>query len=152
MRVGARALAGLGLALASAWACATPPAPEPEPAPVEPEPVFLEQNPAPPAAAKTAGDERTEQRRTEDRAEAKLLFELGMRRYRQGDYAGAEVKFVEAYALEPLPPLKFNIARCQMQRGDTPAACATLAELLAHPELDDGTRQLAEDQRSKLGC
>ena len=54
-------------------------------------------------------------------AQAKQVFSEGQRLYTQGRYQQALSRFEEAYALKPLPLLRYNIARCH-ERLNAPAA------------------------------
>ncbi len=99
--------------------------------------------PVPPARAKTSFK----------RELARSHYETGSRYYQMSDYKRALAEFQQAYRLEPLPGLAFNIARCHEMVGDMPSAIE-MYETYLHKKPDADNRDLVmarlETLRKKL--
>jgi TolA-binding protein len=76
----------------------------------------------------------------------------GVRSFEAADYDGALARFEEAYALEPMPEMLFNVARCHEKLGDSVSACAVYEQIVASVGIGDGIRDAAVEQIGKLGC
>lgn len=145
----------LVLAVSLALACAAKTAVESDASEPRAEPVvFVEATPDPAQHAGThrAAEVVSEGPSEQDRERAKVLYMEGAQRYESGDYQGALERFEQAYQLVGLPALRFNIARCHRQLGDTLTACAELADLLADPGVDASLRETAVQESNSLGC
>jgi tetratricopeptide (TPR) repeat protein len=77
------------------------------------------------------------------------IFEAGQAYYKQGDYDKALEQFEEAYRLQPLPELLYNIGQCHERLQDLPAAIEAYERYLEKaPEAED--RQAVEEKIKKL--
>ncbi len=63
--------------------------------------------------------------------DARAHFQRGQRAYSEGRYADALLAFRAAFALQPLPALEFNIARCHEQLGQLAEAIAAYRRFIA---------------------
>src|SRR4051812_19629386 len=72
------------------------------------------------AAVALACTARAEDERTDPRV--RELVARGRRAYALGRVEQAISDYSEAYALQPLPALLFNLGQCQRERGDLPRA------------------------------
>lgn len=78
------------------------------------------------------------------------LSAQGFTRFRNGDYRGAIVLFEEAYNIEPVPNLLYNIARCYEELGELETAVDYFQRYTRLPGVEDSDRQAAEDRISNL--
>jgi tetratricopeptide (TPR) repeat protein len=85
-------------------------------------------------------------------AEARDLFEDGVRMYEQGDYNGALLKFRAAYELSPRGALLYNIARCQEQLGDLQGALRSFQHYLhaSEGQLPENDRRMVLEKIRQL--
>lgn len=79
-----------------------------------------------------------------DRAEARRQFELGVAALERQSYPEALVAFQQSQALNPRPSVLFNIAMCQRELFDYPAAIDTLVRYLEQAGADEPERRRAE--------
>ncbi len=80
---------------------------------------------------------------------AKDLFQRGMKAYRVGDYEAALDDFRAAYDLQPLDPLRYNIAMCLEQLGRFEEAIVEV-EALANGAQEPFLRSEAAQKRDAL--
>jgi tetratricopeptide (TPR) repeat protein len=81
----------------------------------------------------------------EDTELAMPIFEAGLAYYNQGNYEKALEQFEEAYRLNPLPELLYNIGQCHERLGDYETAIESYAKYLKeHPDAED--RQAVEQK------
>lgn len=85
---------------------------------------------------------------TSQRIEA--LSIQGAESFNDGDFARAADYFEQAYALEPIPNLLFNIGRSYEQLEDWESAKENFQKFLDTPDLDDDARQYAEDKLATM--
>jgi hypothetical protein len=150
---------GAAQVFALALACTRLPPAELE-LPSEPEtraePVFVETDPNTPAntpqQARPTAKSSVPGVGPERRKRSRLLFEEGLKAYRDGDFATALVRFEEAYALEPRTALLYNVAHTHEKLGDTHSACATYLEILDTTQPSDRVREPSEKRAQALGC
>ncbi|MFT3928067.1 MAG: PEGA domain-containing protein [Myxococcales bacterium] len=84
-----------------------------------------------------------------DKARARELYTLGQQMFRQGDFAGAEKSFVDAYAAVPNPIVLLSIAECQVRTENFTEAVVTLSRYVSErPDAPD--RAQVEEQIQKL--
>ncbi|MFI5301683.1 MAG: PEGA domain-containing protein [Polyangiales bacterium] len=82
-----------------------------------------------------------------DTKEAKVLFEDGVKLYRDGHFEEARVKFKAAYGLKKRPSILLNLARAELQTKRPLDAAAHFRELLA---MSDAKPEDREDARAGL--
>lgn len=70
----------------------------------------------------------------------------GAEHFAEGEYEEAIAKFEEAYELEPVPNLLFNIGRCYEQLEDWERAEHHYEEFVRSPDIDDDARDQAMDR------
>lgn len=80
---------------------------------------------------------------------AKQSYQIGIEAYQRGDYEAALRAFQAAYELEPLDPLRYNMARCLQQMGRIDEAIVHL-DALAQSAADPNIRSEAAQQRDAL--
>ncbi len=80
----------------------------------------------------------------------KQLNERARDRYKAADYEGAIALFQEAYALEPVPNLLFNIAKCHEKMRQWEEAISYYEQFIVAPEVDSETRQTVLQQIKQL--
>jgi tetratricopeptide (TPR) repeat protein len=68
------------------------------------------------------------------RERADALFEQGVERFREGDFAGALERFRGSYAESPTPALRFNIGVCHYNLGQWAEARRELSAYLAETD------------------
>lgn len=71
-------------------------------------------------------------------------------KYRDADYLGAIKLFEEAYAIEPVPNLLFNIARCHEKLEDWDSAISNYQKFVVEPDVERSARQAALDRIDAL--
>jgi len=71
-------------------------------------------------------------------------------KYREQDYLGAIKLFEEAYKIEPVPNLLFNIARCHEKLEDWDSAIANYQKFVVEPDVERSARQAALDRIDAL--
>ena len=84
-------------------------------------------------------------------AQAKKVFAEGQKLYTQGKYQPALARFEEAYALKPLPLLRYNAARCHERLGAPAPALRAYRDFLRlspkAPEREAVTKAMVELQK-----
>lgn len=80
---------------------------------------------------------------------AKEAYRRGMEAYREGDYEAALEGFRAAYDLQPLDPLRYNIAMCLERMGRLEEAIVEL-EALATTAEEPFLRSEAAEKRDAL--
>lgn len=91
--------------------------------------------PRPASADKTAAQRK---------AAARAVWKEGVTAYQQGDFDRAVERFEEAYALDPLPSVLFNLGQAYRRKGDAPRALENLRSYL-EKKPDAKNRKLVED-------
>lgn len=87
----------------------------------------------------------------EERAQrVEELAMAGAQEYREGNYETAIRHFKEAYALEPVPNLLYNIAKCYEKQEKYPEAVDYYQEFVVAPEVDSTARKAALDRIDSL--
>jgi tetratricopeptide (TPR) repeat protein len=87
----------------------------------------------------------------EERArQVEQLAAQGAQAYRSGDYAKAIELFEKAYALEPVPNLLYNIAKCHEKQEDYEQAVDFYQKFAVAPDVDSKARQAALDRVESL--
>lgn len=76
--------------------------------------------------------------------DARAQFQRGQRAYSEGRYSDALQAFRAAHALQPLPALEFNIARCHEQLGQLAEAIAAYRRFIARSPAGAATDQALE--------
>lgn len=80
---------------------------------------------------------------------AMTIFEAGRAYYNQGNYEKALEQFEEAYRLQPLPELLYNIGQCHERLQDVPASIEAYSLYLEQkPDAED--RQAVEEKIKNL--
>jgi tetratricopeptide (TPR) repeat protein len=105
----------------------------------------VEESEAEKSAAEETADEDSgaEDSGAEDARRYEELTKQAAEAYRSGDYAGAVELFEQAYALNPVPNLLYNIGRAEEKRGDFPAAIAHYEKFVTQPGVAIKARQNA---------
>lgn len=84
-------------------------------------------------------------------AQAKKVFSEGQKLYTQGKYQQALTRFEEAYALKPLPLLRYNVARCHERLGAPAPALRAYRDFLRlspkAPEREAVSKAMVELQK-----
>lgn len=84
-------------------------------------------------------------------AQAKKVFGEGQKLYTQGKYQQALARFEEAYALKPLPLLRYNVARCHERLGAPAPALRAYRDFLRlspkAPEREAVSKAMVELQK-----
>ncbi len=84
-----------------------------------------------------------------DKAHARELYTTGQQLFRQGEFAGAQRAFEDAYQAVPNPIVLLSIAECQVRTENYTGAVVTLNRYLTErPDAPD--RAQVEEQVSKL--
>lgn len=87
----------------------------------------------------------------EERArQVEQLAAQGAQAYRAGNYAEAIELFEKAYALEPVPNLLYNIAKCHEKQEQYEQAVDYYQKFAVAPEVDSKARQAALDRVESL--
>ena len=89
-----------------------------------------------------------EEMTTSERIQA--LSIQGAEHFSAGDFQRAADSFEQAYDLEPIPNLLFNIGRCYEQLEEWEKAKDNFQRFLGAPDIDDETRQYAENKVDKM--
>lgn len=98
--------------------------------------------------AEVYADEGDDAPSTIERVEA--LSAEGAQLFQQEDYEGAIEKFEEAYALEPVPNLLYNIGRCYEQLEDWEEARHYFEQFTRSPDVDSDARAHAMERIDNL--
>lgn len=89
----------------------------------------------------------------QDPAAAKKVEQLSTQareRYGAGDFAGAIALFEQAYALEPVPNLLYNIAKCYEKMQDWKKAIEYYEKFVVSPDVASDVRQSAMTRSKEL--
>lgn len=78
------------------------------------------------------------------------LSSQGAQKYRNQDFAGAVELFLQAYELEPVPNLLYNIAKCYERMDDWDNAIAFYERFVVAPDVESEARQHALEQVQTL--
>lgn len=84
-------------------------------------------------ASATAAPDRFADVSAADRATARALASNGHTKLQAGDAKGALKDFTAADAIIQVPTIRLEMARAQLQLGQTPAACTTLHRIIRMP-------------------
>lgn len=84
-----------------------------------------------------------------DKAHARELYTMGQQMFRQGDFAGAQRNFEDAYRAVPNPIVLLSIAECEVRTENFTGAVVTLSRYISErPDAPD--RAQVEEQIAKL--
>lgn len=113
--------------------------------------VVLGSMPATVYAQQPAGEQEGEQMSAKERArKVEQLATDGAKAYRAGSYQEAIDLFEKAYALEPVPNLLYNIAKCYEKQEKFEEAVQYYQKFVVAPEVDSKARQAALDRMESL--
>ncbi len=87
---------------------------------------------------------------TEVAQKVETLSSQGAQKYRAQDYRGAITAFEQAYELEPVPNLLYNIAKCYEKLEDWDRAISFYERFVVAPDVESDARQHALSQVQTL--
>ncbi len=87
---------------------------------------------------------------TEVAQKVEILSSKGAQKYRDQDYRGAIEAFEQAYELEPVPNLLYNIAKCYEKLENWDRAISYYERFVVAPDVESDARQHALSQVQSL--